>query len=357
MTMVREQSAGTPGVLVVADLHDDLKPFTDSLRDVVAPIEVTTDEDHALSVIERGGPLVLALAFSQLERSLVFYLRAIKRGPADAAQRQTIVFCNRSEAARAYELCRDAVVDDYLVARPVYDVWQLALSIKQARDRLAIRRWMQDVTAVPPGQKGVAECVAELEAAVAAQAPGHPALERALADVRRAVNELDGHLRHGAHLVEELRAARHDATAAIPPHAPAAASASITPSSQASPTVLVVDDEDMSRRVVRRSLESAGYRVLTAKDGPEGLALVEAEHVDLVLMDVEMPGLSGLEVTRRLRDRWSAHELPIIMLTGHAEEQTVMSALEAGASDFVVKPGTRMGLLAKVERGLRASGR
>jgi CheY-like chemotaxis protein len=350
MAIPRAQPGGTAAVLVVADVHDELTPLVQTLKTAVAPLEVTTDEDHALSILARGEPHVLGLAHSRLELSLAFYLHALKRSPTEASHLQTILFCNRAEAGRAYDLCRDSVVDDYLVIRPIYDTWQLALAVKHARDRLTVRRWMLDVTTPPPEQKNLPECVADLEAAVATHAPGHARLERALAAVRGAVTELTGHLEHGARLVEESRARRNATGLASVPEGPMPLANSMQPSLA---TILVVDDDDLSRRLVSRSLESGGYRVLTAEDGAQGMAALQAEHVDLVLMDVEMPGLSGFDVTKRVRERWS--ELPIIMLTGHGEQQTVIAAMEAGASDFVVKPGTRAGLLAKVAHSLRGS--
>jgi CheY-like chemotaxis protein len=336
---------GSIAVLAVADLHDDLTPLVDQLTSAVSPVDVTTDEDHAFAVLERQEPLVLALAYSRLEPALVFYLRARKRLPGERTDLlQTILLCDRTEAREAFNLCRDSVVDDYLVTRPIYDPWQLALAVKQARDRLAIRRWMLEVTAPPRERKGLEQCLADLDRAASVEAPDNPRLRLALDAVRTAVDDLSGQLREGARLVEQTRAGAATPTSAQPPAVP----------SRASRTILVVDDDEFARRFVSRTLESEGYRVLTAENGLIGLAALGTEQVDLVLMDVEMPGLSGLDTARHVRQRWAADTLPIVMLTAHGDRDTVVNALAAGASDFVVKPGTRASLLAKVRQHLNS---
>lgn len=348
MAEPRERPVGTASVLVVADVHDELTPFVESLR-AVCSLEVTTDEQRALAAVAEKAPLVLGLAHSRVELSVAFLLRVLKRLSSGTERLHTIIFCNRAEAARAYELCRDSVVDDYLVVHPVFDSWQLPLRIKQARDRLALRQWMSGITTLPADRKGVLECLTDLEAAAATVVPRSERLDRALLAVRSAVTEISDRLADGARLAAQSRP-RPEATAL------ALAAESPRPPARHEPvgttTVLVVDDDDFVRRTVSRSLESGGYRALAACNGRECLAALRAESVDLVLMDVEMPGASGFEITRTIRELWSAEKLPVIMLTGHGEQQTVMSALEAGASDFLVKPASKKDLLARVAHHL-----
>jgi CheY-like chemotaxis protein len=355
MSVSREPAAGLVKLLAVADVHDELTSLVDLLRTVVGPFEETTDEEHALAVVGRQEPLVLALAHSRLELALIFYLRALKRLAGDrSTSMQTLVFCDRNEAQRAYSLCCDGVIDDYLVTRPIYDPYQLALSVKQARDRLAIKRWMVDITTRTPERRDITQCIADLETATAGLAPRNERLERAVTDVRMAVADLSTQLEEGTRIVEQSRAAEHLVDGALKLVASALPRPPAAPATSGMATILLVDDDEVARRFVRRILESAGYRVLTAEDGRKGLAVLRAEPVDLVLMDVEMPGMSGIETTKRLRERWAADALPVIMLTGHAEQETVVDALQAGASDFILKPYTRDALLAKLHERLPA---
>jgi len=103
-------------------------------------------------------------------------------------------------------------------------------------------------------------------------------------------------------------------------------------------SLLIVDDCEPNRDVLSRRLARAGYLVTTAEDGERALALVGAGAYDLVLLDVEMPDMSGLEVLRRIRETHSQAVLPIIMATGRTEGADIVEAFRLGANDYVTKP-------------------
>jgi two-component system alkaline phosphatase synthesis response regulator PhoP len=115
-------------------------------------------------------------------------------------------------------------------------------------------------------------------------------------------------------------------------------------------TILVVEDEVRIARLVRDYLENAGYRVLVAQRGDEGLALARTERPDLIVLDLMLPGLDGLDLCRTVR-RDSL--VPIIMLTARAEEADRLVGLELGADDYVVKPFSPRELVARVRAVLR----
>src|SRR5207302_1445245 len=102
-----------------------------------------------------------------------------------------------------------------------------------------------------------------------------------------------------------------------------------------SSTILLVDDEDAVQKLLTYPLEREGFRVLQARDGEEALERFEREHVDLVVLDVMLPKLDGLEVCKRLR---AASEVPIIMLTARDDELDKVLGLELGADDYITKP-------------------
>lgn len=107
---------------------------------------------------------------------------------------------------------------------------------------------------------------------------------------------------------------------------------------QAHATLLLVDDEAMNRDALSRRLERRGYTVLTAESGPRALEMVSAHRIDAVLLDVMMPGMSGLDTLRKLRESRSVSELPVIMVTAKDRSEDVVEALELGANDYVTKP-------------------
>jgi two-component system, OmpR family, alkaline phosphatase synthesis response regulator PhoP len=119
---------------------------------------------------------------------------------------------------------------------------------------------------------------------------------------------------------------------------------------EVSKTVLVVDDETKIVDVVRDYLRSAGFSVTTAADGEAALASARARPPDLVVLDLGLPGLDGLDVTRELR---RASQVPIIMLTARREEADRVLGLELGADDYLVKPFSPRELLARVRAVLR----
>ncbi|MCA1831904.1 MAG: response regulator transcription factor [Actinomycetota bacterium] len=117
------------------------------------------------------------------------------------------------------------------------------------------------------------------------------------------------------------------------------------------PTILVVDDDRKLRDMLRRALEGAGFEVATAEDGGRALAAVSKAAPDLIVLDVLMPGVDGLGVARRLRDRGDA--VPILMLTARDAVPDRVAGLDAGADDYLVKPFALDELLARVRALLR----
>jgi len=118
-------------------------------------------------------------------------------------------------------------------------------------------------------------------------------------------------------------------------------------------TILVVDDDADIRRFVEMNLWLEGYRVVTAADGAMALAMVATEVPDLVLLDVMMPGLDGIEVTRRLRADSRTSTMPIIMLTAKSMTADRVLGLTAGADDYIIKPFDTLELVARVRSTLR----
>jgi DNA-binding response OmpR family regulator len=118
------------------------------------------------------------------------------------------------------------------------------------------------------------------------------------------------------------------------------------------PRVLVVDDEPAIVRLVRATLQADGYAVVTAGSGEEALPLLDVERLDLVILDLMMPGLDGFETLRRIRRRST---IPVIMLTARATDADTLKGLQGGADDYVTKPFNPDELAARVVAVLRRS--
>jgi two-component system alkaline phosphatase synthesis response regulator PhoP len=114
------------------------------------------------------------------------------------------------------------------------------------------------------------------------------------------------------------------------------------------PTVLVVDDDPVIQKLLQVNFEMEGYDVVIAGDGEEGLALAREERPDLVLLDVMMPKMNGLDVAAALKDDEVTRAIPIIMLSAKAQSSDVQAGLDLGVDDYVTKPFDPLELLERV---------
>jgi CheY-like chemotaxis protein len=114
-------------------------------------------------------------------------------------------------------------------------------------------------------------------------------------------------------------------------------------------TILLIEDNEMNRDMLSRRLTRRGYNVLTAEDGEAGLRLAKSMDPSLILMDVSLPGIDGLEATRRLKAAEATRRIPIIVLTAHAMTGDREQAINAGSDDYDIKPVQIERLIEKIE--------
>ena len=116
--------------------------------------------------------------------------------------------------------------------------------------------------------------------------------------------------------------------------------------------ILVIEDQEDNRRILRYLLRSAQYEVIEAVTGEEGVDLAERERPDLILMDIQLPGLDGYEATRRIKSNAALRHIPIIVVTSYALNGEERIARAAGCDDYVPKPFSPRQLLAKIRQYL-----
>lgn len=121
------------------------------------------------------------------------------------------------------------------------------------------------------------------------------------------------------------------------------------------PLVLVVEDHEDTRVLLRTMLEMRGYRVAEAADGEEGVRLARRVRPRIVIMDATLPKLDGLSATRRIRSDSTLARVPVVFLSGHAQPTFRAAALDAGGTEFLVKPIALEDLAEVLERHLRAA--
>jgi CheY-like chemotaxis protein len=121
------------------------------------------------------------------------------------------------------------------------------------------------------------------------------------------------------------------------------------------PTVMVVDDSEDQRVIISKLLDSENYNLLFARDGVETLNILYKKRPDIILMDILMPNMNGMETLRRLKAIPHLSGTPVIMITGENEEKVVVECINAGAVDFIVKPFVHATLIDKIARALNST--
>ena len=121
--------------------------------------------------------------------------------------------------------------------------------------------------------------------------------------------------------------------------------------------ILVVEDDEDIQELIRYNLAQAGYRVTVAGTGEDGLKAARAKAPDLVLLDIMLPGMDGLEVCRLLSANDATRQIPVIMLTAKGEEADIVTGLQMGADDYITKPFSPRVLLARIKVVLRRQAR
>ncbi len=117
--------------------------------------------------------------------------------------------------------------------------------------------------------------------------------------------------------------------------------------------ILIIDDEEDILELVKYNLSKDGFSILTAATGEEGLKIARLEHPDLIILDLMLPGIDGLDVCKLLKNDMETRGIPIVMLTAKGDEADIVAGLELGADDFIVKPFSPKVLSARVKSVLR----
>lgn len=126
----------------------------------------------------------------------------------------------------------------------------------------------------------------------------------------------------------------------------------VASTAEAKATILVVDDNEMNRDLLSRRLRKAGYEALVAVDGPSALSMIDSEPIDLVLLDIRMPAMSGIEVLEIVRETRGKLDLPVVMVTAESDSAVTVQAIQLGANDYTTKPVNFPVVLARIESHL-----
>jgi len=388
-------------ILVISQSTADAEQICSQLLDEFDHVFRSVDEASFVTDFDKYEPDVIVLAFKQLEHAERCYL-GLYRQSAKAHQRphRTIVLCDKDSVRRAYNLCSRAYFDDYVMYWPmVFDSSRLAMSIIVAARSLDTARSALPTQEIAAHARQVASLGTSLDESIEA---GAKRLDAVVSSVEAARASLEpkslGPATHGApaetfeleignaptgtgsdllametrpevaHGQGEARLKVIDAQSKlvpmaewidglrkeVDPHVEAARQIGVLAAKVPS-DVLIVDDDMFQCKLLARLLDHLPCKLHFAHSGSAAMASLARLRPALILMDVALPDLDGVEITRRLKADPSRHAIPIVMITGHSERSILEASIKAGAIDFVVKPFERETLIKKVSRHLPAA--
>lgn len=374
-------------ILVASDSATDAALVKQLLSGEFGKVFTSTNPDKAAEDFDQQRPDVLVLAFNALEKSERYYLGLFRLSSASHLQpHRTVILCNKDEVRRAYALCCDGLFDDYVFFWPMtHDAPRLPMAVRLALRELAALSDSGPTAAELAAQtRRLSELETQLEQQIA-QSGQHVenashAMEHAEQEISAALDgfsrrlpdmveagsvagmeqeidrlkqeEIGPHFRAVAQSMQPLTLWASKFKQECQPHIESIRSLNAL-AKRVRPAVLVVDDDKFQHKIVSKILEDENYHLLFAASGAEALSILRNVHPDLILMDVMMPGMDGLEATKQIKAVPRLADIPIIMITGKSEKKIVTESMKAGATSFVVKPFDRDTLLGKVAQALR----
>lgn len=353
-------------VLLIGNNRGDLDVLQQIFRPMCSNFAVERDDGKFFDAWRRQCPKVLLLCFEPMNDASAAYLSLLRKSESSRlGQHQALLMCNAEDAREACRLALDAVVDDFAVFKPLQFPELLALKLQQAvarADRVAgfkrlaamlressesmvasMALWQSLLAKSDASLEGV-ERQSEMFLRQLSSLPDAPTEDygKALSALKRDANRLANNAQDAvAGMVSELRAELDNT---FDPMA-----ARLAANARAAITVAIVDDEEPVRRVLASITEEAGFSVVTCDSGQSLLALGSRQVPDVVLMDINLPDLNGVDLTGQLKSSPSFKDVPFIMCSGLAYEEVVKKSKAAGAAGFVVKPFAPKALVTKIE--------
>ncbi|WMC11262.1 response regulator [Oceanimonas pelagia] len=339
------------------------------LRGAVSRVIIPDISADMVRAFDDSEAKVIVFAFNEVEQAVELNERLRQQSQRlHSRPCRLLVLCDKFEVERAFDLCCKGVFDNYIVFWPMaYDPHRLKMSILQEfRELDKLERTRNRVKKLADLHKAVTA----LEAIMARQLEGGHALTDTVKSVLALkyeqtaqagpLRDTDRDHREGAGieaLYQRLENLGRMASSfeALSRKNCQSSKAALSDIKTFRGTILVVEDDAFHRNLMVALLSAGGYQVLVAPSAEEALLLLQETTPDLVLMDINMPGMSGLDAIRIMRQNdWSRH-VPVIVISGNNEKDVIVESVQLGASTFIVKPFSRQVLLNKVQAVLHST--
>jgi CheY-like chemotaxis protein len=329
-------------ILIVSSDASDAEMVRKLLQVEFGNVYVSVDSVRFVDDFGHRMPQVLVLAFQHLEQAERYFLTLYRRLPQiHRHQYRVIALCEKDELRQAAQMCIEQSFDDYVLFWPMnHDARRLPV---------AVHRALREITATQ--QEGPS---ADEFAALSRDLSGlEEMLDHQVSELVR--SEIKPALPSAHKSLEPIDQQQADFKQPLKKPL-ASAQALVGLADKIRPVILVVDDDEIQRVVIRQILESQPYRLQFAASGIDALQMLgEARH-HLVLMDIQMPGMDGLETTTRLKAEPQWKGIAVIIMSADSSEKAVRDSVAVGACGFLVKPVERERLIAAVTKALAEAG-
>ena len=361
-------------ILLVSDGSHDMTQLIRNLQIAGHAIEPNINPELGRQLVKQTKTALLLLGLGTPQLASNYYQSLLKDAEiADFFPPQAIVLCTAKYAADAAKLALDHQVFDYYIFDPIYDPNRLYLCIQQALDcgKMQIKvdalteELSQSRAQLKTAEESLRQMLQKNTQLQEESAQSHDRLRQGVEEgllqfeERMLSTGLNGALKvtdptklrgHFSDLNEKEIRQHFEACKEHATHSHQALLKELQGHEHSLPTasILIIDDDPKSLRLLQAMLKSAGQIVRCAGNTKQAVAIALKTRPDLILMDVMMPNVNGIELTRRFKAHPQLKEIAIVIVTAHASKEVIQRSAEAGASDFITKPVRLPVLLEKI---------
>jgi CheY-like chemotaxis protein len=368
-------------ILVATDMISDGNLVRKLLEEEFDNIKVSSIQNNHVNDFDSFRPEVIVLAFEDLEKSERYYLSLYRLSEViHTYPHRTLVLCNKDELKQVYQLCKNEQFDDYVLFWPlVHDTPRLPMSVIQALKSLrlaqegnpSLREFAPQVRDVSmlgdkikeyskDGNKYFSDVESSIKQAHLSIKSAIDVFSTKLSDGEiNGINEIKDEIQKLKS--NSVESSFETAIKSIEPTNKWINSVDdlLYPQSKSlndlknavkeiKPVILIVDDDLIQIKIFQKMFFDVNYEIIFAKSGLECLKAIAINKPDLILMDIHLPDLSGIEITKRIRKTDGLEKTPIVMITGDSEKSIVIDSIKNGANGFVVKPFDKETIILKI---------